>query len=62
MAAEQGKVDPMHQFTIEPVVPFEFAGYDLSFTNSAMWMLVTTVVPPLCLPSVIAAPAESVRP
>ena len=28
-------------FTIEPVVPFEFAGYDLSFTNSAAWMLVT---------------------
>jgi F-type H+-transporting ATPase subunit a len=44
VAAEQGKVDPMHQFTIEPVVPFEFAGYDLSFTNSAMWMLVTTIV------------------
>ena len=44
MAAEQGKVDPMHQFTIEPVVPFQFAGYDLSFTNSAAWMLVTAVV------------------
>ena len=44
MAAEQGKVDPMHQFTIEPLVRWDVAGYDLSFTNSAMWMLVTAVV------------------
>ncbi|WP_324262798.1 F0F1 ATP synthase subunit A [Altererythrobacter sp. H2] len=46
MAAEQAKVDPMHQFTIEPLVGanWEIAGYNIAFTNSAMWMLVTTIV------------------
>ena len=47
MAAEEGKVDPMHQFTIEPVgswAHWEIAGVDVTFTNSALWMLITTVV------------------
>ena len=46
MAAEQAKVDPMHQFTIEPLVGanWEIAGYNIAFTNRAMWMLVTTIV------------------
>ena len=46
MAAEQGKVDPMHQFTVEPLFGtqgWEVAGYNLAFTNSAMWMLVTVI-------------------
>lgn len=46
MAAEQGKVDPMHQFTVEPLFGtqgWEVAGYNLAFTNSAMWMLLTVV-------------------
>ncbi|OZA93792.1 MAG: F0F1 ATP synthase subunit A [Erythrobacter sp. 34-65-8] len=36
----------MHQFTIEPLVGanWEIAGYNIAFTNSAMWMLVTTIV------------------
>ncbi|MBA4008311.1 MAG: F0F1 ATP synthase subunit A [Erythrobacter sp.] len=34
----------MHQFTITPLAPWELAGYDVSFTNSALWMLITTVV------------------
>lgn len=34
----------MHQFTITPLAPWELAGYDLSFTNSALWMLITSVV------------------
>lgn len=29
---------PLQQFEITPIIPFEFAGYDLSFTNSALWM------------------------
>ena len=40
MAAE-GKIDPMHQFTVEPIAPLNVAGYDISFTNSSLWMLVT---------------------
>lgn len=46
MAAEEGKVDPMHQFTVEPLFGtqgWEVAGYNLAFTNSAMWMLVTVI-------------------
>ena len=47
MAAEQAKVDPMKQFAIEPIAGtqgWEIAGYNIAFTNSAMWMLITTVV------------------
>ncbi|MCB1651881.1 MAG: F0F1 ATP synthase subunit A [Alphaproteobacteria bacterium] len=29
---------PIHQFVIERIVPIEIAGYDLSFTNSSLWM------------------------
>ena len=45
--AEQGKVDPMHQFTIEPLFgtgQWELAGYNIAFTNSALWMAIATVV------------------
>lgn len=42
--ATEAKVDPMHQFTIEKIAELNIAGYDVSFTNSAMWMLITTVV------------------
>ncbi|MDM6732526.1 hypothetical protein QUG33_24390, partial [Citrobacter braakii] len=47
MAAEPAKVDPMHQFTIEPLfgsANWEIAGFNIAFTNSAMWMLITTVI------------------
>lgn len=40
MASEGGKIDPMHQFTVEPLVPLKVGGYDLSFTNSALFMVV----------------------
>lgn len=43
MAAE-GKIDPMHQFTVEPLLPLHIGGYDISFTNSAAWMLVALVI------------------
>ena len=45
--ATEAKVDPMHQFTIEPLAGtagWEIAGYNVAFTNSALWMLITTVV------------------
>ncbi|MEO8548164.1 MAG: F0F1 ATP synthase subunit A [Sphingomicrobium sp.] len=34
----------MHQFTVEPLAPLNIGGYDLSFTNSAAWMLVTLAI------------------
>ncbi len=34
-----GKIDPMHQFLIEPVKTLSIAGYDISITNSTIWML-----------------------
>jgi F-type H+-transporting ATPase subunit a len=36
-----GKIDPMHQFTVEPLVPLHIGNYDISLTNSAAWMLAT---------------------
>jgi len=42
--AAGGKIDPMHQFTVEPLVPLHIGGYDISLTNSAVWMLATLAV------------------
>ena len=47
MAAEAGKVDPMKQFAIEPMLGsqgWEIAGYNIAFTNSAAWMALTTIL------------------
>lgn len=43
MAAESGKIDPMHQFLIEPLFgqDWAIAGHSVVFTNSALWMVVT---------------------
>ena len=41
MAAESGKIDPMHQFLVEPLFgtqDWTLAGYNVAFTNSAAWM------------------------
>lgn len=38
--------DPMHQFKIEPLfedLRWSIAGYDISFTNSALWMVIVTI-------------------
>jgi len=35
---------PLEQFEIHPVVPIEIGGVDLSFTNSALWMVIATGV------------------
>ena len=46
MAAEQGKVDPMHQFSIHPMFgteSWEIAGYSIPFTNSALWMVISAM-------------------
>jgi len=36
--------DPIKQFVITPIIPFEVSGIDLSFTNSALWMVIGAVV------------------
>ena len=45
MAAESGKIDPMHQFEVQTIWDgFNVAGHQIAFTNSALWMCVTLVV------------------
>ena len=39
--ADAAKIDPMHQFTVEPIVPLHIGGYDISFTNSSLWLLIS---------------------
>ncbi len=34
---------PVHQFEIKRIIPFEISGIDLSFTNSALCMVITAV-------------------
>ncbi len=35
--------DPIHQFVIEPIVPFHVGGIDLSYTNSSLWMTIAVL-------------------
>lgn len=46
MAAESGKIDPMHQFLVEPLFghDWQIAGQSIAFTNSSLWMLATLLV------------------
>lgn len=43
MAAEGSGIDPMHQFLVEPMLGRHLVlhGYDISFTNSALFMFIT---------------------
>jgi len=45
VAAQSGKIDPMHQFLVEPLAGrhWEIAGQSIAFTNSALWMAVSFV-------------------
>lgn len=36
--------DPTHQFVVSPIIPFEFNGVDLSFTNASLWMVIGGLV------------------
>jgi F-type H+-transporting ATPase subunit a len=38
--AAESKIDPMHQFAISKIAELNIAGYDISFTTSALWMLI----------------------
>ena len=45
--ATEAKVDPMHQFTIEPLFGTDhwaLGGFNIAFTNSALWMLISAIV------------------
>lgn len=46
MAAQEGKVDPMKQFQIEPLFGsnWDIAGFNIAFTNSALWMAITVAL------------------
>lgn len=45
MAAESGKIDPMHQFAVTPIGEgFKLGGQEILFTNSALWMAVAAVL------------------
>ena len=45
MAAEAGKIDPMHQFEVQSIFEgFNLGGHQIAFTNSALWMLIALAV------------------
>jgi F-type H+-transporting ATPase subunit a len=42
--AAETKIDPMHQFAIQPLVPLHVGRYDVSFTTSSAWMVAALVL------------------
>ncbi|MDQ0313943.1 F0F1 ATP synthase subunit A [Amorphus orientalis] len=42
--AEQGSLDPIHQFEVYSLLDIQVGGVDLSFTNVSLFMVMTTVV------------------
>jgi F-type H+-transporting ATPase subunit a len=44
VAGEEGRIDPMHQFEVQSIFDFHVGGYNLAFTNSALWMVITFLV------------------
>lgn len=36
-------IDPMHQFMVHTLIPLQIAGYDVSFTNASLFMVLTTL-------------------
>lgn len=38
--AQPGTIDPISQFEIKKLVPINLFGFDMSFTNSALWMVI----------------------
>lgn len=37
-------VDPLHQFEIHTLIPLQFRGYDISFTNSSLFMVIAVFI------------------
>ena len=45
MATEAGPaIDPIHQFSIHPVISIQVAGHDVSLTNSGLYMLLAVAI------------------
>lgn len=44
MATQSDTVDPIHQFELNKLIPLEIGGVDISFTNSALFMVVTVAI------------------
>jgi len=42
-------LNPMEQFTIKPIIPLHIGGYDVSFTNQSLLMVIVTVAAALFL-------------
>ncbi len=58
MAAESGpSIDPIHQFSIHPVVPIDVAHVDVSLTNSGLFMLLAVALS--CLIAAIGARGDA---
>ena len=34
---------PLEQFTVKPLIPINIGGYDISFTNSSLFMIITVL-------------------
>ncbi len=43
-SAPGGGHGPLEQFEIKPLIPIEVGGYDISFTNSALMMVIVVIV------------------
>ncbi|MBY0407310.1 MAG: F0F1 ATP synthase subunit A, partial [Rickettsiales bacterium] len=43
-AHHEGGHSPLTQFEVHPIVPFKVGGYDLSFTNASLWMVLAILV------------------
>ena len=43
-AAHSDALDPIHQFEIKRLIPMEIVGVDVSFTNSALFMVIAVAV------------------
>ncbi len=41
---DSGRHSPLEQFTIKPLAPIEIGGYDVSFTNSSLFMVFTIIL------------------
>jgi F-type H+-transporting ATPase subunit a len=36
-------INPMEQFEVKPLIPIHLGGYDISFTNQSLWMVVVVI-------------------
>ena len=42
-------IDPMHQFKVEWLTHWNIGGFDISFTNASLWMVIAVCVASLVL-------------